>query len=167
MSPSGTEMVEPGLGRPRDRIRIPERRVAPIVDLGRHSGHPLGERHHRPPAELRPDLADIRPGTIRLAGTLRYVDDLAADQFDQAVHGLRIAGAEIPYLPDMRRLGRRQKGARYVARIEEVATLRAVSHHGERLPGQLLLEEHAEDSAIGAGRPHPSAIRVEDADRVD
>src|SRR3546814_9689869 len=42
-----------------------------------------------------------------------------------------------------------------------------LADNGERLAGQLLLEENAEHRAIGAGGARPGAIGVENADRID
>ena len=64
---------------------------------------------------LAGDLADIGPGAIRLARTLRHVDHLAAEQFDQPVDRLRIAGAEVLHLADAIGFGRHQEGFGHVA----------------------------------------------------
>src|SRR5208283_4563668 len=60
------------IGKPRrrgtcDRIRIPQRRIAPIFDVGDYSSNALLEAHLRSPAEVGLDARYIGPGAIRLA----------------------------------------------------------------------------------------------------
>ena len=69
-----------------------------------------------------------------------------------------------PVLPVSRR---QQERLGDVGHVEEVARLRAVADHRERLAGELLLEEHAEHRAVGARGARARAVGVEDADRVD
>src|SRR5271157_1619277 len=88
------QILEPGLGGTRDRLRIPQRRVAPMLDVRHHAAHALRERHHGLPAEIALNSADVRPGAIGLAGALRNIHHVAPQKLDQAVDALRIAGAE-------------------------------------------------------------------------
>ena len=83
--------------------------VASAIESGSHSGASR-QRRCRPacatpprtgPAAASPaarDLGDVRPGAVGLARTLGHVDHLAAEQLDQAVDGLRIAGADVEAL---------------------------------------------------------------------
>src|SRR6185436_18527987 len=104
-------MPKPGLRRLGDRRRIPERRVLPVVDAGDDLRHPFLEADYRLPAELGGDLADVGVRAFGFARPLRDVDFLAAEQFDQTVYRLRIAGAQIPDLSDGGGLRRCQERA--------------------------------------------------------
>ena len=81
-----------------DRVGIPQRRVAPVIDIGDDAPTPSSNGTLRRPAEVTRDLADVGPGAVRLAGALGNVHDRAAQKLDQAVDRLRIAGADVPDL---------------------------------------------------------------------
>src|SRR5487761_707955 len=57
-----TEEFEPRLGGARDRVYVPERSVAPIIDLGDNAADAVLEAHPRHPGELPRDLSGIGEG---------------------------------------------------------------------------------------------------------
>src|SRR5262245_37646686 len=89
------EVVEPGLGRLRDPVGVPQRRVAPAFDIDQHPAHAVLEADGRLPAQPRDDLGDIGEGAVGLARALGDVHDLAAEKLDQTIDRLRIAGANV------------------------------------------------------------------------
>src|SRR5262249_21859587 len=147
--------------------RIPQRRIAPILDFSHHQLDALLERDERLPVEIAPDLCNVSPGDIRLPGTFRYIHDRSADQLDEPADRLRVAVAQIPDFPALLGLGAKPKRWRDVAGIDEIPPLGPVADHRERLAGELLLEEHPEHRAVRAGGAHAYAVGVEDANRVD
>src|SRR5215831_13993507 len=90
------ERFEPFGGGFGNRIGIPQRGIAPVVDLGDDAADPFLERDLRLPAEIAANPADVREGAVRLARALGDVDDRPAQELDQAVDRLRIAGADVP-----------------------------------------------------------------------
>src|SRR4051794_29670870 len=90
-----SEIFEPGLRCLADRRRVPQRGVAPVLDVRQDFPDPVFERDARRPAELALDAGNIGPGAIWLARPFRHVDHLAAEQLDQPVHRLRISSADI------------------------------------------------------------------------
>ncbi len=96
----------------------------------------------------------------------RADERLAAQQLDQLVDRLRVAGAQIPGFADLVGLGGRQERLCHVGHEQEVAGLGSVADHGERLAGDLLAQEHAEHRPIGARGPRPRTIGIEDPHRV-
>ena len=115
-------------------------------------GHAFLETHGLPPAQHPLDLGDVGPGALRLAGPFRKRRPFAAQNLDQAVHGLGFARTEVEDLAHDGGGRRQVEGAHHVRHIEEVPALRAVAHHRERLSLQLLGQEDAEDGAVGARR---------------
>src|SRR3977135_1969688 len=89
------QILEPGFRRFVDRIRIPEGRAAPGVDIGESLRHALFEAPLRAPAELRGDPRNVGPSAVGFAGTLRDADLFAAQELHQPVDRLRLAGAEV------------------------------------------------------------------------
>src|ERR1700689_1586802 len=59
------QILEPCLGRDRDRLRIPQRRVAPQFDILHHAMYTLIERDYGLPSEIALNFADVRPGAVR------------------------------------------------------------------------------------------------------
>src|SRR3989442_7867560 len=82
------QILEPGLCRLVDRLRIPERRAAPVVDIGENSPHAFFETHLWAPIELRGDPGNVGPGAVGLAGALRDADLFAAQELHQPVYRL-------------------------------------------------------------------------------
>src|SRR2546427_6910969 len=161
------QILEPGLRRFVDRVRIPERRAAPVVDIGENSPQAFFETHLWAPIELRGDPGNVGPGAVGLAGALRDADLFAAQELHQPVDRLRLAGAEVVHATDPRTFCRREKSVGHVSHVSEIAGLRTVADDSVRPAGQLLAQENAEYRAIGARCPRARAIRVEDPDRVD
>src|SRR5712691_9498814 len=85
------EVVEPGLGRFRNPIRVPQGGVAPALNVDQHSAHAVLETHRRFPPEPGRDLGNIREGAVGLARTFVHIDQAAAEKLDQPVDRLRIA----------------------------------------------------------------------------
>src|ERR1700728_1468025 len=136
------QILKPCLGCDRDRLRIPQRRVAPQFDILHHAMDTLIERNRGLPTEIVLNFADVRPGAVRLSRTLRNIDDRTAEKLDQAINALRVAGAEVPDLAGTVGFRSLQEGRGDIGDEQEVAPLRAVADHRERLSGKLLLEEH-------------------------
>src|SRR5262249_13040038 len=149
-SPLSRQGPEPTGSRLGDRFRIPERCLAPVVDLGEDAPHALLEAHLLRPAEIAPDLGNIGEGAIRLARTLGNVDDRPTEQFDEAVDRLRIARSPVPHLAVLVGLGGHLESFGYVGDVEEIPRLPSVAHDGEGLICELLLEKYAEYGAVGA-----------------
>src|SRR5208282_4212222 len=158
------EIGEPGPRRLGDRFGVPQRRLAPVLDLPQDAGNALLEADPGLPAQLALDLADVGEGAIGLARPLGNMDLVAAEELDEAIDRLRAAGAEVVDLAHALAFRRREKGRGDVGGIEKVAALAAVADHGEGLAGELLAQEHAEDGAVGAGGARARAVGVEDAD---
>src|SRR5262245_63696654 len=103
---SGTllaEVAEPGLGRLRDPVGVPQGRVAPAFDIDQHPAHAVLEADDRLPAQPRDDLGDVGEGAVGLARALGDVHDLAAEKLDQTIDRLRLAGTDIEALAADRR----------------------------------------------------------------
>src|SRR6516165_2903371 len=150
MGPLGRQGSEPTGSRPGDRFWIPERCLAPIVDVGENALYAVLEAHLLRPPEMAPDLGNIGEGAVRLAGTLGNVDDRPAEQFDQTVDCLRIAGSQVPDLAALVSLGGHLESFGDVGDVEEIPPLLSVAHDSEGLVCELLPEKHAEYGAIGA-----------------
>src|SRR3954454_15428775 len=103
------EIAEPGLGRLRDSVRIPQWSVAPALDVDQHPAYAVLERDDRLPPQLRDDFGDVREGAVGLARTFGHVHHIAAEKLDQPVDRLRIASPNVEALPADRGLGRGQK----------------------------------------------------------
>src|SRR5262249_2476885 len=99
----------------------------------------LLERDVRPPPEVSGDLADVGPGDVRLPGAPWNVHHWAAQEFDEAIDGLRVAPSQVPDLACLLGLRGEQERLRDVGGVDEVSTLGPIADHRERLPGQLLL----------------------------
>src|SRR6516225_4605511 len=161
------QCLEPGFRRFLDRFRIPQRRVAPILDLGHHPPDALLERNEGLPIEIAPDLCNVGPGDVRLARAFRYIHDRSTDQLDEPADRLRGAGAEVPDFSALVSFSGQAKRLRDIAGIHEIPSLGSVADNREWLSRELLLEKHAEHRAVRAGGAHAYAVGVEDADRVD
>src|ERR1700733_5999568 len=94
-----SKVLKPRLRSDCDRLRIPQRRITPQLDILHHASDALVECYYRLPAKIALYLADVRPSTIRFSRSLRNVNDWSLEQVDKPVDTLRIAGAEIPNLP--------------------------------------------------------------------
>src|SRR5882724_1846202 len=145
-------IFEPDLAGLRDRLRIPQRSFAPVIDLSENLAHAVFEANARAPVEITRDRSNVRMRDIGFAGSLRNVNDLTAQQFDQLVDRLRVAGAEIPDFSREFGLARTHEGFGDIGHKKEIARLRAISDHGERRPGNLLPKKHPEHGTVGAGR---------------
>src|SRR5438876_145270 len=86
----------PRLGGSLDRCRVPQWGFAPIVDFLDDPGHAFLETHLDRPVEVAADQGDIGPRAVRFARPLRDMDGLAAQELDQAIDRLRLAGAQVP-----------------------------------------------------------------------
>src|SRR5215470_18091981 len=166
MSALPAKMLKPGLGGGRNRLRVPERGIAPELNIGEHLFNPAVERNRRSPVEVTADFADIGPGNIGFAWALGDIDHVSPDQLDQMIDALGIAGAEVPDFADKAALGRTCKRFSDVGDIEKVPPLGAVADDRERLSGKLLLEEHPEHRPIGTRGAHPWPVGIENANRV-
>src|SRR3546814_19971517 len=89
------EHVEPGLARVGDTFGLPQRGVLPVVEFLQYLRHALLETDCRLPSQIALDLGNVRPGTFRLARTLRNEHPLATAQVDPAVYRFRLAGPEV------------------------------------------------------------------------
>src|SRR4051812_31249384 len=118
--------------------------------MGDDLAHACFERDFRLPAKLGSDFRNVGPGAVRLAGPLRDVGFVTAEQLDEPVHGLRVAGAQVPERADTLGLRSGEESPRHVRDVKEIAPLRAVAHYGEGLARQLLAQEYAEHRAVGA-----------------
>ena len=87
-------------------------------------------------------------------------------QIDEPVDALRIAGAEIPDFTGEIAFRGAQKRRGDVGDEKKITALRAVTDHGERFAGKLLLEENAEHRAVSAGGAYARAVGIENADRI-
>src|SRR4051812_21811002 len=88
MNVSSRHILEPDLAGLRDRLRIPQRCLAPVVDLLEYVAHALFETNLGAPSKVALDSGDICMRNIRLAGPFGNVDDLTAKQLDQPVDRL-------------------------------------------------------------------------------
>src|SRR5262249_33695064 len=111
-SPLSRQGPEPTGSRLGDRFWIPERCLAPIVDLSQDAPYALLEAHLLRPAEIAPDLGNVGEGAVRLTRPLRNVDDRPPQQFDQAIDRLRIARSQVPDLAGLVGLGGHPKSFR-------------------------------------------------------
>src|ERR1700731_1771116 len=89
--PLSSQIIEPGLRGPRDRPRIPQRRLFPAVDVPQHHLHTLLEADLGLPAQHCDDLADVRECAVRFPRTLGHVNYLAAEELDKLLDRSRIA----------------------------------------------------------------------------
>src|SRR5262249_25558328 len=158
------QCLKPGLRRFLDRLWIPQRCVAPILDFSHHQPNALLERDERVPVEIAPDLGNVGPGDVRLARTFRYIHDRSTDQLDQPADRLRGAGAEVPDFSALVGFSGQAKRLRDIAGVHEIPSLGSVTDNRERLSRELLLEKDAEHRAVRAGGAHAYAVGVEDAD---
>src|SRR5262249_5196535 len=133
------ERLEPGRGGLGDRGGVPKRSIPPIVDLGKDAAYPFLEFYLLTPAQITLNFAYVGPRTVRLAGPFGAVGDGAAQQLEQPVDRLRVAGSEVPDLAGFGGFGGGQEGRGHVGDVEKVARLGAVAHHRERFAGELLL----------------------------
>src|SRR5258708_5984126 len=83
--------LEPTLGCDSDGLRIPKRRIAPVVDIGDDFCNALLETHLWLPTEFRGDAANVGPCTVGLSRAFRNMGDFAAEQFDQSIDRLPLA----------------------------------------------------------------------------
>src|SRR6185295_15376502 len=113
------EVFEPVLGRVRDRLGRPHRRVAPVLDAGDDPLHALLEADRRRPAQEALDLGDVRERAVGLARPLGDVRLRAADELRQAVHRVGAAGADVEVL------------ARHLAARRADDRVHDVRHEGE------------------------------------
>src|SRR5207302_10238649 len=88
------QILEPGLCRFVARVRIPERRAAPVVDIGENFPHAFFATHLWAPFEPRGHPRYVGPAAVPLAGTLRSSDLFAAQALRQPLHGFWPAGGE-------------------------------------------------------------------------
>src|ERR1700752_5261450 len=98
-------MLKPSLGGGGNRLRVPEWGIAPQRNVRQHLSTPVIKGARRPPAEITADFADIGPGDVRFTGPLGDIDDISADQLDQVVDAVRIAGPKVPYFAGKLALG--------------------------------------------------------------
>src|SRR4051812_44715938 len=63
------QVLEPFLRRFGNRVWIPDRRLAPVVDIGQHDLHAVLELRLRLPAEDAPYLLGLGEGAVGLART--------------------------------------------------------------------------------------------------
>src|SRR5207247_7666947 len=88
------QKLKPFLRRFRDRRGIPDRRLAPVIDVGQHDSHAVLEFRLRLPAEHLTNLRRVGERAVRLARPLRNVDGVAADQPGEQVHAVRVRTAD-------------------------------------------------------------------------
>src|SRR4029077_6285098 len=93
------EILKPSAGSFLDGNLIPERGVPPMIYLRQHTGNAVLKRNFRLPAKSFADFSDIRQRAIWLARGARDMDNLATEQPDEAIDGLRVSGADIEPLP--------------------------------------------------------------------
>src|SRR6266567_7140988 len=108
--PLSSQIIEPGLRGSRDRLRIPQRRVLPTLNVPQHHLHPVLEAQFGLPAQHGDDLADIRKGAVGFPRTLRQIDYLAAEEPDKLVDRPRIPGADVEPVAGVLGLGRGEEG---------------------------------------------------------
>src|SRR3989442_12963794 len=89
------QILEPGLRRFVDRVRIPERRAAPVVDIGENSPHAFFQTPLWGPIELRGDPGNVGPGAVGPAGALRGPALFPAQELHQPLDRLRLAAAGV------------------------------------------------------------------------
>src|SRR5688572_12865001 len=121
------QRLEPAGGRLGDRIRVPERRVSPVIDFGDDPAHAFVEAHRRSPAEIALNTGNVGVGAIRFAGALGDVHRGAAEQLHQPVDRLRIPRSDVPHPAGQIRFAGGEERPRQVGGIDEVPRLRAVA----------------------------------------
>src|SRR5579885_3106184 len=90
------KVAEPGCCSGSDGVRIPQRSVAPVVDIVHHLRHTGGEIYLRLPAQFPRDPGYIRKSAIGFTRPLRDMNARASEQLDEVVNRLRASGANIP-----------------------------------------------------------------------
>ena len=162
------EILKPCLRRGRDRLRVPQRRVAPVVNpVGQDATDAFFERHVGRPAEVAGDVADVRLGAIRLAGTLPAgAPHRPAEQFDQAIHRRGLPAPRFQTSPALSVSAAARKAAATSVTWTKSRVCVPSPTTVKGSAGQFLRQEHAEHRAVRAGRARPRAVGVEDADRV-
>src|ERR1035441_4876325 len=150
----------------RDRSWVPNRRLAPVVNILEHGLHAILERNPRFPPQLRADSGDIGPGAFRFSRTFGNVDALVANQSGEFSHRLGFASSKIVYALDPIGDRRGIKSPRHVGDIKKIARLAAIAHNGQRLTRQFLRKHDPEDRAISSRGARPNSVSVEDADDI-
>src|SRR6202012_2206155 len=90
-----SEEFEPALGRCRDPVSGPDWRVAILFDAAQHGRDTVLESGLGFPFEGMFDLGNVGESGVRLAGPLRNVLGRSADQADQVIDAVGVAGADI------------------------------------------------------------------------
>src|SRR6267143_2097102 len=135
-----------------DRFRRPYRGRCPRRQVAQHTRDAFLERHEWLPTETARDLADVGPGAVWFARTLRHVNDRPTDQLDESVDRLWIARAQIEDFARVLRARGHEKRLRDVGDVHEIAPLGAIADDRHRPAVRLLRQEDAEDRAVRARR---------------
>src|SRR3954471_13762922 len=88
-------IAEPRLSRFTNRLRVPQWRIPPPVDIREHPLHPLLEGDLRLPAKRTRDFCNVGEGAIGLARASGHVLHRTSEELHQPVDRLRTAGAEV------------------------------------------------------------------------
>src|SRR5258708_1135454 len=128
----GLEKAKPVPGRRGDAGRRPDRRVAPIVDVGQHHLHAFGKADLGLPPEVALNLGYVGPGAIRFSGAFGNLHGRRRPQKpDQLVDADGPPAANIVDFADFVTLGDRDQRIDHVGHEGEVSGLLAVADHGE------------------------------------
>ena len=119
------------------------------------------------PVKLQGDPGDVCPSGVRLPRPLRYVGNFTAKQFDQAIHRLRVTGAQVVYPSRMRRFCSSKECLGDIGYVEKITRLRTVANDRIRRASELLTKEYAKYRTIRTRSARARAVRIEDADGVD
>src|SRR5262249_51506495 len=93
------EVFKPSARSLLDGNLIPEGSVPPMIYLRQHACNAVLNVYFRLPAESVADFADVVKRAIWIAGALGNVDNVATEQSDEGIDGLRVSGADIESLP--------------------------------------------------------------------
>src|ERR1700681_4469285 len=80
MNVSPCHILEPDLAGLRDRLGIPQRCLAPVIDLLEYVAHALFETNLGAPSKVAGDSGDICMRNIGFARSFRNMDDFTAEQ---------------------------------------------------------------------------------------